>query len=103
MSSKSTQEYERTVLDILRSLPPERAGQLVDFARFLEGQYLADQLAADEDPVEAEADEARWNELMASADGQALVKKLIGEARGAYRTGKTSPLDVDDSGRIQHG
>ena len=41
---------------MMRTLPPKRIAQLLDFARFLEAQALVEELAGAESATEVEAD-----------------------------------------------
>lgn len=86
------QSYERTLIQIVRILPPTKAEQLVDFARFLEAQILSTERIQEEDIPEIEADNARWDALLATGEAQALLEKLAGEALAEHRSGKTRPL-----------
>ncbi len=96
-------EYEDTLLHIFRALPPQRAEQLLDFARFLESQRLAEDLFGEEDEAGVEGDDARWDALLASAEGQTLLDQLTEEALAEHRAGKTRPMAFDDEGRIVPG
>lgn len=96
-------EHEDTLLQIFRTLPPNRAEQLLDFARFLEAQLLAEALFSEEDAADIEADNARWDTLLATNEGQALLDKLAQEALAEHRAGKTKPMAFDDEGRIVPG
>ena len=69
-------DYEQALIDIVRVLPPNRAEQLVEFARFLEGQLLAEAMFGEETAREIEADNARWDALLESDEGQSLLDKL---------------------------
>ena len=42
IASNDTNNYERILVNIVRTLPPSRAEQLVDFARFLEAEEEED-------------------------------------------------------------
>ena len=96
-------EYEDTLLQIYRALPPQRAEQLLDFARFLESQRLADDLFSDESVAGIEAEDARWDALLATAESQSLLDQLAQEALAEHRAGKTWPMTFDDEGRIVPG
>lgn len=93
-------EYERTLVRIVRNLPENRAAQLVEFARFLEAQILSDVLMQDEEEGAIEAENARWDALLATDHGQAVLEKLAGEALAEHRAGRTRPMSQDDEGRI---
>lgn len=95
MDTTVRQEYERTLLKIARVLPPGRVEQLVDFARFLEAQNLSEALAQEEDISEVEADNARWDALLATDESQALLEKLAAEALAEHQAGKTMVMELD--------
>ena len=80
MNTTLNPDYEKTLINIVRDLPPNRVEQLVDFARFLEAQILVEELFREEDMIEIEADNARWDALLATDEGQALLHKLAHEA-----------------------
>lgn len=96
------QDFERTLIKIMRTLPPNRAAQLVDFARFLEAQILSEELIQQEELAEIEADEARWDALLATDEAQTLLENLADEALEEYRAGKTRPMAFHD-GQIVPG
>ena len=97
------QNHERTLVKIVRTLPPKRAEQLVDFARFLEAQILAEELIQEEEMAEVEADNARWDALLATDEAQTLLEKLAEEALAEHQAGKTKPMSVNTQGRIVPG
>jgi hypothetical protein len=99
----ASQEYERVLIDIVRLLPPNRVEQLVDFARFLEGQILSEALTTEEKIAEIEAENARWDALLETDEAQNLLEKLADEALEEHRAGKTKPMTFDDEGRISPG
>lgn len=66
-SSVVSQSYEQILADIVRALPPTQAEQLVDFARFLETQHLADGLIEGQD------------------ESKRVVEKMAKEAQVEYR------------------
>lgn len=84
-------DYERILINTVRVLPPNRAEQLVDFARFLEAQILTEELMQEEDVAEIEADNARWDALLATDKAQVLLEKLAEDALSEHRAGKTRP------------
>ena len=94
------QTYEQILITIVRTLPPNRVEQLVDFARFLDAQRLTEQLAQTESRAEIEADNAHWDALLSTDSGQTLLEKLAGEALAEYRAGNTRPMTFNDNGRI---
>jgi len=95
--------YEKTLLDIVRVLPVDRAEQLVDFARFLEAQNLAEALSLGENAADVEADNARWDALLATDEAQSLLDKLAQEALAERRAGRTKPMTFNDDGQIAPG
>lgn len=100
-ANSQTAVYERTLLDIVRTLPADRITQLVDFARFLEAQSLADELALGEaNLAEIEAENARWDSLLATDESQDLLEKLAGEALDEYQSGQTKTMGFTKKGRI---
>ncbi len=99
----ATPDYEQTLVDIVRVLPPGRAEQLVDFARFLEAQLLSEELFREEDVDEIEADNAQWDVLLESDEGQTLLEELAQEALAEHRQGRTRLMTFDDDGRLAPG
>jgi len=93
-------DYEQTLMAIVRALPPSRAEQLVDFARFLEGQLLAEEVFGEETAAEIEADNAKWDALLQSDEGQALLEKLASEALAEHRAGLIESMAFDEEGRL---
>ena len=80
-----SREYERTLIKIARVLPFPQMAQLVDFARFLQGQILSQQLIQGETPSDIEADNARWDTLFATPQAQTVLEQLAGEALAEHR------------------
>jgi hypothetical protein len=96
---------EQTVVRILRRLPPERARQLVDYARFLEFQTSERyQGWLDEEETEAEeeilASERKWDELFARPESKRLLRTMAAEAREDYYAGRTTDVRITDDGRL---
>jgi hypothetical protein len=95
---------DHQLLTIARSLPPSRAAQLMDFARFLEAQSLAESLERQDESMDAiDADNARWDALLATDESQALLERLADEALAELRAGKTKPMAFTDDGRLVPG
>lgn len=103
MNTVISSDYERILINIVRVLPPNRAELLVDFARFLEAQILTVELIQEEDIAEIEADNARWDALLATDEAQVLLEKLADEALAEHQAGKTKPMAFNDEGRIMPG
>ncbi len=93
------QGYERTLIQIVRILPPTKAEQLVEFARFLEAQILSTERIQEEDILEIEAENERWDTLLATDKAQSLLEKLAGEALAEHRAGMTKPMAFNHEGR----
>ena len=89
-------QYERTLLRIVEALPPERVAQIVDFARFLQSQTLADkdELIEDETEEEILADEAKWDALFAKPEAQRLMVEMAREAMAEEEAGLTSDWET---------
>lgn len=96
-------DYERALIDIVRALSPERAEQLIDFARFLEAQILSEELFLDAEAEDIETDNARWDALLESEMGQATLEKLAREALTEHRAGHTILMTFDDEDRLVPG
>jgi hypothetical protein len=92
------QDYEQTILDIVRALPPSRAEQLVDFARFLEAQILSEELFLDESLEEVDSDNALWDSVLESDEGQMMLEKLAAAALVEHQAGRTTPIVSNDEG-----
>ncbi|MBX3052972.1 MAG: hypothetical protein KF753_15930 [Caldilineaceae bacterium] len=103
MTYATTEAQEQTLIHIIRSLPPNRVEQLVDFAHFLEAQVIEQDLETDESEEEIAVDNDRWDALLASDESQKLLKKLADEALAEHRAGKTRPMKFTDEGRIVPG
>ncbi len=98
-----TLAYEQTLISIVRTLPPGRAAQLLDFARFLKAQALVEQLVVAENLAEVETDNEQWDVLLATDDAQNLLDKLADDALAEHRAGKTRPMTFTPQGRIVPG
>ncbi len=86
------QGQEQTLIKIIRALPPLKAEELLDFARFLEAQILTERLIQEEDAAEIEADNERWDALLATNEAQTLLERLTEEALSEHRLAKTKPI-----------
>lgn len=80
-SSAQLSTYERSLLDIIRALPPERVLQILDFARYIQSQTFTDFAPSDEEESEEAilADEARWDALFAAT--QEGLNKMAEQVR----------------------
>ncbi len=92
---------EQTVIRILRHLPPERARQLVDFARFLEFQTTARYTEWLEETEETiRTSEEQWDQLLAGPAAKDLLRDMAREAREEYQAGQTTDIELTDDGRL---
>lgn len=57
----------------------------------------------DESIDEIEADNARWDTLLATDKSQALLERLADEALAEFWAGKTRPMAFTDDGRFVPG
>ncbi len=96
----ASQESEQILINIVRILPPHRVEQLVDFARFLEAQLLSEALLQEEDVADIEADNARWDALLATDEAQTLLETLADDALAEHQAGQTKPMTFNNEGRI---
>jgi hypothetical protein len=98
-------QSERQLTAILHHLPPERQTQLLAFARFLAFEtfqttdldFLEAELDLDE-PLTAE--DARWDALLASSEGQLGLEKLAAEALAEIRAGKGTAVVITPQGEL---
>lgn len=96
----TNRDYEQAIVEIVRVLPPSRAEQLFDFARFLEAQILSEELLLEESSGEVEAHNVRWDALLESNEGQLVLENLAREALVEHRAGRTKPMVINDEGRL---
>ncbi len=52
---------------------------------------------------EIEADNARWDALVATDESQVLLEELADKALAEHQAGKTQAMTFDDEGRIVPG
>ncbi|MCL4859969.1 MAG: DUF2281 domain-containing protein [Caldilineaceae bacterium] len=81
---------EKELIQLVRTLPPERVAQLVDFARFLAFQTTQGSNGWDEEEAAQEAalraDEERWDRLLSRPEAKALLRQMAQEAMEEYNT-----------------
>jgi len=94
--------HEQTLIRILRKLPPTRATELINFARFLELQ--ATQFDDEDENIpeeeELQANEAKWNQLLSRPESKKLLREMALEALDDYRAGDTTDIIVTEDGRL---
>lgn len=101
----STIDNEREIMTIVQNLPPERKAQVLAFARFLafetfettELDFLGEDVAREGTQTDADA---RWDELLASEDGQRALDALADEALAGIRAGNAKPMAFTEDGEI---
>lgn len=96
-------DQEQTLIHIVRSLPPNQVEALMDFARFLQMQVPVEEMFPEETQEKIDADNARWDALMATDEAQNLLEKMANEALAEYHAGKTRPMAFTADGRIVPG
>ena len=97
--------HEQTVVRIMRKLPPERIGELVDFARFLELQSAKrydEWLDEEETETEEEmrASEESWDRLLAQPEAKRVLREMAREAGEDYQAGRTTGIAITEDGRL---
>lgn len=95
--SEHTATYEQTLLAIARSLPPERAAELLDFARFLQNLVASDDLESEE---AIRASEEKWDSLFAQPQAQRAMIEMAREARADFQAGRTTDIAISEDGRL---
>ncbi|MGC8780623.1 MAG: hypothetical protein ACP5UQ_07135 [Anaerolineae bacterium] len=97
-----SRDYAQAIAELVATLPPERAAQVYDFARFLQSQTVQSSPAeADDwlnDTEEAmKAEDARWQAFYER--NQAELLRLRERALGEIAAGETEPL-FDENGNV---
>lgn len=93
--TKTREEYEQQLSQIVHKLPLERVTQVVDFARFIENQE-----EEEENEVAIQASEAKWDELFARPEAQAKMLEMANEALADDDAGLTFEMKLDEDGNI---
>ncbi len=104
MSTQSTERsrrYAEAVAEVVAVLPPARAAQVYDFARFLQAQFAASQPAPDNDDdwlndseEQLQAEDAQWAAFYEQRAAQFL--QLRERAQREIAAGETQPLFHED-------
>ncbi len=85
--------HEKTILDIVRTLPPERVVQIVEFTRFqewLEINSTSSQETGDE----------KWDSLFGTEESEQLLVELAREALEDKRAGRTTEIAISENGLL---
>ena len=97
-------DNEFQIMTIAQSLPPQGKSQVLAFARFLASETLwttdldlLEKLGIEDVYTEAEA---RWDELLASEEGQLALDKLADEALAEIRAGNAKSIIFTEDGEI---
>lgn len=95
-----SQDYARAIAELVATLPPERAAEVYDFARFLQSQAVQPQPAEEDDwlndtEAEMQAEDARWQAFYEC--NQVEFLRLRERARSEIAAGETEPL-FDENG-----
>ena len=95
---------EQEIMIIVHRLPPERKSQILAFARFLAFETfqttdLATLEEIDFEDTYTEAD-ARWDQLLASEEGQLALDRLADAALASIRAGEASAIGFTKDGEI---
>lgn len=99
MESQAT-SLEQTLLNIVKTLPPERVSELVDFARFLQALVIRTRQESEWEPEAQGPGDQRWDDLLARAESQELMLELAREARAEYQAGNTTEIDITTDGLL---
>jgi hypothetical protein len=92
---------EHTVISIIRRLPPDKIAHLVDFAKFLEFEYVRKNNGiVDKDNTDTEEAEEKWDKLFAETESKRVMRDMAREARKDYYEGKTTDISVTEDGRL---
>lgn len=100
-STERSRTYAEAVAELVAALPPARAAQVYDFARFLQAQSAASQPTPDEDDdwlndseEQLQAEDAQWAAFYEQSAAQFL--QLRERARREIASGETQPLFAED-------
>lgn len=95
--------YERVLMQIVRTLPEERIIQILDYARYVQGQARDDFALLEEDATEEAivADEARWDAQFSAT--QPGLKKMADKVRAEIRAGNSQAMRFTQDGKIVPG
>lgn len=97
--NEQTLTYEQTLVDIARTLPPDRAAELLDFARFLK-ELVTQPANVSESEKATRASEERWDALLAQPTAQRAMIQMARAAREDFRAGRATDISITDNGRL---
>jgi hypothetical protein len=87
--------YERKIIEILHTLPPSAAEEVLDFALFVQSKWSeVDDLSLDDEASadEVVADEARWDAQFAAS--REKLRKLGRIARDNFYAGTSTDITI---------
>ena len=95
-------DYVAALVRLVTKMPPERAAQVYDFARFLQTQPARTDLVEDDDWLndteeQLQAEDAAWADALHQPSNQ--FEMLLDAARSEVKAGITQPL-FDDKGEL---
>lgn len=91
--------YEQLLINIVRTLPPERIAELIDFARFLESLVVKPSEPAVLEEEEGKGDK-QWEQLLAKPEAQQAMIEMAREARADLYAGRTTEITITEDGRL---
>lgn len=86
-----TSVYENTIVNIINKLPADKISELIDFAKFLESQYLQKKHIEPEE---------KWNNLLTEPKAKRVMREMAQEALNDYYAGKTTNIAVTKDERL---
>lgn len=93
---------QEQVIELVKTLPPERLASLYDYALFLQARTTESPEFEDlfgENIDQILATEAQWDELFERSRDQ--MHQMAKEATAEYRAGKATPMKFDEDGHLR--
>ena len=89
------------VIELVKTLPPDRLTSVYDFARFVRTHPVTTSLTEDifgETEEQIRADETEWAQQF--ADSREKLRAIAREAQVEYREGRTKSMKFSSTGRL---
>ena len=87
--------FEEALLGAVRGLPPQRAVQVLDFARWLRTQSESDEwLVEDVTGDDLQAEDAHWDQFY--AQNRHTFRAMAREAVEQYEAGETQEMTIEE-------
>lgn len=87
--------FEEALLNTVAGLPPHRAAQVLDFARWMRTQADADEQSAEDiTPQELAAEDAAWDQVY--LENRDMFRAMAREALEEYEAGETETMAIED-------